>query len=443
MKYGEQAPVLVIGGGLAGSEAAWQLLRAGLSVELVEARPTLQSPAHRSLLMGELVCTNSLRSDSAHTAAGLLKAEMRRVGSLLLNVADIFRVPAGSALAVDRWAFAWRVTSTLVLHPRFQIRRHAVEKLPDGPCILATGPLTTAKLAEDLKRRVGSGLYFYDAMAPVVEAESIDWEKVFLGARRDQDSDDYVNCPLDREQYDLFVQELRKAKRVVAHPFEEEKYFEGCLPLEVMAQRGDDVLAFGPLRPVGLMDPSTGRRPYAVVQLRAENEARTLYNLVGFQTRLTYGEQKRVFRMIPGLEEARFERMGSIHRNSYLDAPRIVDSRLGLVLAPHVKVAGQLAGVEGYLESAALGQVVGLLMAAELKGVCLEPPPVSTALGALTRHVSRPRAMQEVFSPSHITFGLMPSVKVKNKRERRVAICNRAMEDLETWIGEVEGLGLE
>lgn len=433
--------ITVIGGGLAGSEAAWQVLRSGLSVTLVEARPAVQSPAHQTLLLGELVCSNSFRSDAPETASGLLKRELRRAGSLILEVADATRVPAGTALAVDRNAFSWTVTSRLLLQRALRLDRRVTEQLPgDGPCILASGPLTSAGLSAELKRQVGAGLFFYDAIAPIVEASSIDWSQVFRGARRDPANRDYVNCPIDRGQYDRLIEALRTATQVVPHPFEQQRFFEGCLPLEVMAARGDDVLAHGPLRPVGLVDPRTERRPYAVVQLRAENEGGTCFNMVGFQTRLTQQEQRRVFRLIPGLERCRFLRYGSIHRNSYLDAPRLLGPRLELRDAPEVKVAGQLSGVEGYLESVAIGLVVGLFVAAEVKGIALEPPPPSTALGALVRHVTRSRAKDERFDPSNITFGLLPrpEERIKRRRDRRAAVCERALRDLEPWLQQVE-----
>jgi methylenetetrahydrofolate--tRNA-(uracil-5-)-methyltransferase len=429
----------VIGGGLAGSEAAWQLVRAGLSVQLVEARPAVVSPAHRTLLLGELVCSNSLRSDSPGSAPELLKAEMRRAGSLILQAADAARVPAGSALAVDRTLFAWRITSRLVLHRRIQLQRRSVEQLPSGATILASGPLTSAGLSTQLSRTLGSGFYFYDAIAPIVDAETIDWSRVFHGARRDPESQDYVNCPLNRTQYDNLVSALRAARQVIPHSFEEQHYFEGCLPLEVMAARGDDVLAHGPLRPVGLTDPRTGKRPFAVVQLRAENQAASCFNLVGFQTRLVQREQRRVFRMIPGLERVRFLRYGSIHRNTYIDAPRVLGPRLELRSAPWVMVAGQMTGVEGYLESAAMGLMAGLFMVARIQGRTIDPPPLTTALGALVNHVTRSRATQERFEPSNITFGLLPSMesRIRKRKERRLALRERALEDLQPWLDGV------
>jgi methylenetetrahydrofolate--tRNA-(uracil-5-)-methyltransferase len=430
--------VSIIGGGLAGCEAAWQLLRAGLQVELFEARPAVQSPAHASLLLGELVCSNSLRSEAEHTAPGLLKAELRRAGSLVLRAADATRVPAGSALAVDRGRFAWRLTRELLYQPGLRLRRCALESLPQGPLILASGPLTSGGLARALERRVGAGgLHFYDAIAPIVEGESIGWGRVFRGARRDPQSRDYVNCPMDRKQYDTFVGALLSAARLAPRPFEERRYFEGCLPLEVMADRGYDVLAHGPLRPVGLSDPRTGRRPHAVVQLRAEDGAGASFNLVGFQTRLLRPDQRRVFRMIPGLERARFLRYGSIHRNSYLDAPRLLGPGLTLRAEPRVRVAGQICGVEGYLESVAMGLVAGRLTAAELSGRDAPPPPRTTALGALVNHLLRPRGEGERFEPSNITFGLLPPAPGRRRRERRQAARRRALADLEGWLAEV------
>jgi len=428
-----------VGGGLAGCEAAWQLLRGGVAVDLIESRPAVISPAHRTLLLGELVCSNSLRSDAGHTAPGLLKAELRWAGSLVLEAADATRVPAGSALAVDREAFAWHITSRLLSHPGLQLRRHEVARLPEPPAILAGGPLASRALLRELSRLVGQGLQFYDAIAPIVDGETIDRDRVFLGARRELDSRDYVNCPMNRKEYDALVQALRQAQQVMPHSFEEPHYFEGCLPVEVMATRGDDVLAHGPLRPVGLVDPRTGRRPYAVVQLRAEDRAGTSFNLVGFQTRLLQGEQRRVFRMIPGLQRVRFLRYGSIHRNSYLDSPRLLDRELCLRAAPGVAVAGQLAGVEGYLESTAMGLVAGVLTAARIRGVSCPPPPTSCALGALTSHVTRPRGAAERFEPSNITFGLLPPPPVAgDRRRRREAVCHRAAEEITPWLQGVE-----
>ena len=428
-----------MGGGLAGAEAAHQLRRCGLPVTLVEARPAVQSPAHHTLLLGELVCSNSLRSAAPGTAPGLLKEEMRRAGSLIMEAADTTRVPAGSALAVNRLAFAWQVTSRLLLNRGLRLRRHPLTALPEGPAILASGPLTSPGLSRELSGLSGGRLYFYDAIAPVVDAASIQWERVFYGARRDPGSRDYVNCPMDRQQYEDLVGALREAATVPRRSFEEPRFFEGCLPVEVMAGRGYEVLSHGPLRPIGLTDPRSSRRPHAVVQLRAEDRSGTSFNLVGFQTRMLRPEQRRVFRLIPGLEQARFLRYGSVHRNTYLDAPRLVGPRLELREAPQIKVAGQISGVEGYLESTAMGLVAGLLLAAELKGRQLNLPPRTTALGSLVDHVTRPRATQEHFEPSNITFGLLPPSreKIRKKRERRQAVCAQALEDLGRWLDEV------
>ncbi len=436
----ERARATVVGGGLAGCEAAWQLLRAGVEVELHEARPALQSPAHAGLLLGELVCSNSLRSAAPDTASGLLKTELRRAGSLILAAAERARVPAGSALAVDRQAFAAHLSWALLRQRGFHLRRHALERLPDGPAILASGPLTSPGLSATLGRLLGGALHFYDAIAPIVDGASLDWSQVFLG-ERGAEGGDYVNCPLDRAGYDALCDALRRGRCLPPHPFEEPRYFEGCLPIEVMAARGDDVLAHGPLRPVGLVDPRTGQRPYAVVQLRAEDEARSSFNLVGFQTRLVRSEQRRIFReRIPGLAGARFLRYGSIHRNTYLDAPRQLGRELELRAAPGVRVAGQLSGVEGYLESTAIGLLAGLFLAAELGGARLEPPPRTTALGALLNHLVRPRARDERFEPQNVAFGLLPALGPKQPRDkgkRRLALCARASAELTPWLARV------
>ena len=430
--------ITILGGGLAGCEAAWQLCQRGLRVELLEARPAVQSPAHQGLLLGELVCSNSLRSDAEDTAPGLLKEEMRRLGSLVMSAAAHTRVPAGSALAVDREAFAWRLTATLLELPTFRLRRAPAHELPRAPALLASGPLTSPGLSRAITRVLGRGLYFYDAIAPIVELASVDMDRAFYGARRQPESRDYINCPMDRRTYADLVLALRQGQQTPPHPFEEPRFFEGCLPVEVMAARGPDVLAYGPLRPVGLTDPRTGARPHAVVQLRAEDPHGMSYNLVGFQTRLVQGEQRRVFRMIPGLERARFLRYGSIHRNTFIDAPSVLAPTLDLKALPGVKVAGQLAGVEGYLESTAMGLLAGLFMAAELRGQRLDPPPPTTAMGALLHHITRPRLTGERFEPSKINFGLMPPLEraPRKKRERRQATASRALDHLDRWMEE-------
>jgi methylenetetrahydrofolate--tRNA-(uracil-5-)-methyltransferase len=422
----------VIGGGLAGCEAAWQLAERGLDVALVEMKPARLSPAHQTPLLSELVCSNSLRSDEITAPAGLLKAELRRAGSLVIACADRHRVPAGDALAVERVGFAREVTTRLALHPRVRLERRVVDELPDGPAIMATGPLTGGRLAREVRELLGGDrLYFYDAIAPIVEADTIDWELAFRASRWNGDDEaDYVNCPLDEAGYRAFVAEVRAGRKVAPHAFEEPKYFEGCLPIEVMADRGDDVLAFGPMRPVGLTDPRTGRRPFAVVQLRAENRWGTAYNMVGFQTRLAYPEQKRIFRLIPALGAAEFLRFGSIHRNSYIDSPRLLGPGLELRARPSVRFAGQITGVEGYIESCA----VGLLAALFTAGACA-PPPATTALGGLYQHVTTAR---DRFAPTNINFGLLPPPEERvKKKDRRAWLVARAKRDLAPWLEAV------
>jgi methylenetetrahydrofolate--tRNA-(uracil-5-)-methyltransferase len=431
--------VTIVGGGLAGCEAAWQLADAGVDVVLIESKPEVMSPAHATPLLAEIVCSNSLRSDSAEAPAGLLKAELRRAGSLILSCADATRVPAGEALAVDRFAFARLVTGRLARHPRVRIERRVVDELPAGPApltIVATGPLTGGRLARELGALCGKPLYFYDAIAPIVDAETIDRSIVFEASRYQPESDggDYLNCPLDRDEYEAFVLAVRGGRKVAPHAFEEARYFEGCLPIEVMAERGRDVLAFGPMRPVGLMDPRTGHRPHAVVQLRAENRHATAYNLVGFQTRLAYPEQQRIFRMIPGLQSAELLRYGSIHRNSYVDAPRLLGPTLEVRARPAIRLAGQITGVEGYIESTAMGLLAARFAAGELAGREVSPPPPESAMGALYHHVTRPRQPNEPFAPMNINFGLLPPLHGKaNKRDRRRLYAERATAAFAAW----------
>jgi methylenetetrahydrofolate--tRNA-(uracil-5-)-methyltransferase len=430
--------ITVVGGGLAGCEAAWQLAEAGLDVLLRESKPELMSPAHGTPLLAEIVCSNSLRSDSPESPAGLLKAELRRAGSLILACADATRVPAGEALAVDRFAFARLVTTRLAHHPRVVIERRAVEDLPEGPCIVATGPLTGGRLARALGALCGKPLYFYDAIAPIVDAETVDESIVFRGSRWDTEPDggDYLNCPMDEASYVAFVEAVRAGRKVAPHAFEEARYFEGCLPIEVMADRGLDVLAFGPCKPVGLTDPRTGRRPHAVVQLRAENRHRTAYNLVGFQTRLAYPEQQRIFRMIPGLQNAEFLRFGSIHRNSYVDSPKLLGPTLELRARPNVRLAGQITGVEGYIESTAMGLVAARFAAAQLQGRWAGPPPPESAMGALYQHITRERLAKEPFVPMNINFGLFPPLAGRpNKRDKRRLHAERAARAFGAWCG--------
>ena len=441
--------VTVVGGGLAGCEAAWQLAERGVRVSLVEMKPSRMSPAHQTPLLAELVCSNSLRSDGLDAPAGLLKAELRLAGSLILSCADATRVPAGEALAVDRHQFARRVTTAIALHRNIRLERRALDDFPSGPVIIAGGPLVGAGLARRIRALAGDRLYFYDAIAPIVDATTIDWNHAFLGSRygkrHAEDSDaptvegDYVNCPMSEDEYRKFVDEVRRGRKVTPHAFEEPRYFDGCLPIEVMAERGDDVLAFGPMKPVGLTDPRPDRpRPFAVVQLRAENKFGTAYNLVGFQTRLAYPEQKRIFALIPALARAEFLRFGSIHRNAYVDSPRLLDSELRLHALPDVRFAGQITGVEGYIESTAMGLLVALFVAARLRGETPLPPPETTALGGLHYHVTRPRQPSEHFAPMNINFGLLPPLDSKaKKRDRRTMHAERARAAIAPWLARV------
>ncbi len=437
-----QADVHVIGGGLAGCEAAWQLAERGVRVALVDMKPVALSPAHRTPLLCELVCSNSLRSDDVSAPAGLLKAELRKAGSLVIACADRHKVPAGDALAVERFGFGREVTTRLALHPNVRIERRVVDEVPAGPVIMATGPLTGGKLARQVRDLLGGDkLYFYDAIAPIVEGDTIDHGLAFRASRWDDSGEegDYVNCPLTEDEYYAFVREVRAGRKVSPHRFEEPKYFEGCLPIEVMADRGDDVLAYGPMRPVGLTDPHTGRRPYAVIQLRPENKYRTAYNLVGFQTRLAYPEQKRIFRLIPALREAEFLRFGSIHRNAYIDSPRLLGPELELRTRPEVRFAGQITGVEGYIESCAMGLLAARFTAGRLADRPAVAPPPSTALGGLYHHITTPRGPREKFSPTNINFGLLPppDERVK-KKDRRAHLVARAERDFAGWLTPVE-----
>lgn len=460
--------VTVVGGGPAGCEAAWQLAEAGLSVALVDQKPAALSPAHQTPLLCELVCSNSLRSDDPAAPAGLLKRELRQAGSLVIDSADRNRVPAGTALAVERIGFAREVTARLALHPNVRIERRALDRIPEGVVVLATGPLTGGGLADELRRMCGGErFYFYDAIAPIVAADSIDMAHAFRASRWGKDGGgggavevevevgrgvegegpacgdgggdvgvgDYVNCPVDRDTYQRLIEEIRAARKVVPREFEEPRYFESCLPIEVMVDRGDDVLRHGPMRPVGLTDPRTGRWPHAVIQLRPENRYLSAYNLVGFQTRLAYPEQQRIFSLIPALREAEFLRFGSVHRNTYLDAPRLIGAELELRSSPRVRIAGLLTGVEGYIESCAMGLLAAWFTAAQLAGGALTAPPATTALGGLHHHITRPRQPGEKFAPTNINFGLLPRVEGKlKKRERGARVAERAEADLGVWL---------
>src|SRR5690606_17650800 len=403
--------ITIIGGGLAGCEAAWQLAERGHEVRLIEMKPIRRTPAQVSDSLAELVCSNSFRSKDPENAIGLLHEELRKMGSLIFRMADAHEVPAGGALAVDRKLFSEAVTRAIENHPNIEVERREVEEVPstDHPVVIATGPLTSDALARDIARRTGWGdeLYFYDAIAPIVAAESIDMSVAFAQSRHGKGGDDYLNLPLDEATYHRFVQMLREGEKVTPHAFEDPKYFEGCLPIEVLAERGDETLAHGPMKPVGLVDPRTGERPYAVVQLRPEDVGKTAYNMVGFQTRLTWPEQRRIFRTIPGLENAEFLRMGQIHRNTFLDGPSLLAKDFSLKSDSNLFFAGQITGVEGYVESTAVGLLVALAIHARMRGEEFVPPPGETALGALCRHVSgeaHPPGYD--YQPSNINWAL-------------------------------------
>lgn len=448
MTNAAQPTVRVIGGGLAGSECAWQLAEAGIDVQLLEQKPEAKTPAQNLTTLAELVCSNSFRGDALSNAVGLLKEEMRRAGSIIMRIGEKHRVPAGGAMAVDREKFSLEVTETLDAHPKITRLAQTVTALPtDGITVVATGPLTGDALAQDLANVVGQDqLAYYDAIAPVVLAESINWDRVFMASRYDKGDADYVNCPLDEDQYKAFVAEIIAAEKVEAHTFEKVKYFEGCLPLEVMAERGERTLAFGPMKPVGLRDPKTGKRPHAVLQLRAENAEKTAFNLVGCQTRMKWPEQKRVFQMIPGLENAEFERLGSVHRNTFLHSPEVLSEDLELRARPGVFLAGQITGVEGYVESAACGLVLGLRLGRRLADQPAPQPPETTALGALLGHLRpRPERKPGDFQPSNVVWSMFPALEEqvgkrgrRGRKDRREAMAERALQDLQTWLQALE-----
>jgi methylenetetrahydrofolate--tRNA-(uracil-5-)-methyltransferase len=431
--------VHIIGGGLAGSEAAWQLAEAGVRVRLSEMRGSGEmTPAHQSDGLAELVCSNSFRSDDAeNNAVGLLHAEMRALGSLIMRAADAHRVPAGSALAVDRDGFSAEVTARLAAHPNVEIVRERVDALPaSGLAIVATGPLTAASLAGAIGAETGAdALAFFDAIAPIVHRDSIDMEVCWMASRWDKgETKDYINCPMTKEQYLAFHQGLLDGEKTEYKEWEKDTpYFEGCMPIEVAAARGEDTLRYGPMKPVGLDDPKTGRWPYAVVQLRQDNALGTLWNMVGFQTKLKHGEQVRLFRTIPGLEKAEFARLGGLHRNTFINAPQLLDATLRLRSAPHIRFAGQITGCEGYVESAAIGLLAGRFAAAELHGEALAAPPLTTALGALLGHITG-GAEAETYQPMNVNFGLFPPIEGKRKKaDRKKAYTERAATDLEAW----------
>ena len=427
--------VVIVGGGLAGSEAAWQAATRGARVTLYEMRPKEQTQAHKTGLLAELVCSNSLGSGDVLSTPGILKEEMRRLNSLVIRVADEVRVPAGSALAVDRELFAQRITQALEGHPNVRIIREEIKDIPtDCVCVVATGPLTSDSLTGAIRNLTHSkNLYFFDAISPIIDADSINMDVVFRASRYEKGGADYVNCPMDEATYDRFHDALVKADKVQPKEFEKTPYFEGCIPIEVMAERGRQTMQFGPLKPVGLEDPRTRTRPYAVVQLRAENNHRSCYNMVGFQTKLTYPEQRRVFRMIPGLEQAEFLRYGSLHRNTFVNSPQLLRETLQLKARGTAFFAGQLVGVEGYTESAAMGGLAGINAARGLAGLPVVTPPPTTAHGSLITYIttSDPRH----FQPINTNFGLFPPLpsRIRDKDQKRRLIGQRALEDLEAW----------
>lgn len=424
--------VTVLGAGLAGSECAWQLARRGISVRLVEMKPGKMTPAHSSPYFAELVCSNSLRSDELSNAVGLLKAEMRRMGSLIMESADKNKVAAGGALAVDRGGFSRYITDKLAAHPNVEIVAEEATDIPDGEVVIATGPLSSDAIAERIAALCpGSDLHFYDAVAPIVTLESVDMDSAFFASRYDKGTADYVNCPMDKDEYLAFVRELCEAKEAAVHGFDDGAVFEGCMPVEVMARRGVDTLRYGPLKPVGLVDPRTGRENYAVVQLRRDNADGTIYNMVGFQTHLTWGEQKRVFSMIPALRNAEFVRYGVMHRNTYLNSPKLLDRYYRLRSEPRISFAGQMTGVEGYVESAASGMLVGIETAARLMGLDPVDFPQETAIGALGLYISGGSVGD--FQPMNINFGIITPLgyRVKGKRNKNAVISERSLEIIE------------
>jgi methylenetetrahydrofolate--tRNA-(uracil-5-)-methyltransferase len=451
--------ITIIGGGLAGPEAAWQCARRGLTVDLYEMRPVRTTPAHETENFAELVCSNSLKSTTENTAPWLLKEEMRRAGSLLIEMAHEAAVPAGHALAVDRLIYSEKVTQAIAHQPLITVHRQEVTAIDenDGITIVATGPLTSDALATEIERLsrghasnstcatdATSRLYFYDSISPIVEADSIDMSKVYLAARYDKGTADYINCPMTAEEYNAFIDALLEAQSVDGHEWEKLNYFEGCLPIEEIARRGRDTLRFGPMKPVGLLDPRSGKRPYAVVQLRQENLRADSYNLVGFQNHLKFGEQARIMRMIPGLENAKFLRYGQIHRNTYINAPTLLNDTLQMKQHPNVLFAGQISGVEGYVESIATGQLAGLTASALATGTPTIPAPRATAFGSLVNYICH--ADPKNFQPANITFDLLEQLdevtkrRIRDKKQRHALVCQRALEALDTWLASMSPL---
>jgi methylenetetrahydrofolate--tRNA-(uracil-5-)-methyltransferase len=450
------AKITIIGGGLAGPEAAWQCARRGLVVDLYEMRPVRTTPAHETENFAELVCSNSLKSTTENTAPWLLKEEMRRAASLLIEMAHEAAVPAGHALAVDRLIYSEKVTQAIAHQPLIRVHRHEVTAIDenDGITVVATGPLTSDALANEIERLSRghasnstcaadstSRLFFYDSISPIVEADSIDMSKVYLAARYDKGTADYINCPMTAEEYNAFIDALLEAQSVDGHEWEKLNYFEGCLPIEEIARRGRDTLRFGPMKPVGLLDPRSGKRPYAVVQLRQENLRADSYNLVGFQNHLKFGEQARIMRMIPGLENAKFLRYGQIHRNTYINAPTLLSETLQMKQHSNVLFAGQISGVEGYVESIATGQLAGLTAAALATGAQPIPAPRATAFGSLVNYICH--ADPKNFQPANITFDLLEQLdeatkrRIRDKKQRHAMVCQRALESLEAWLAQI------
>ena len=424
--------VKVIGAGLAGSEAAWQLAQRGIQVELIEMKPLKKTPAHHSNDFGELVCSNSLRADRLENAVGLLKEELRRLDSLIMQCADATRVEAGGALAVDRYGFSAMITEKIKNHPNITVVAREVTEVPEGPVIIATGPLTSDELSKAIGEYFGTGyLHFFDAAAPLVTAESIDMDHAWWQSRYDKGTPDYVNCSMNKDEYEAFIKELTTAEEAEVHGFEDKNVFEGCMPVEVMARRGFETLRYGPLKPVGLVDPKTGKEPYAVVQLRQDNAAKSIYNLVGFQTHLKFGEQKRVFSMIPALKNAEFVRYGVMHQNTFLQSPKLLDKYYADRRNPLVAFAGQMTGVEGYVESAASGYLAAVAMAAKVQGRELPDFPQTTAIGALGLYISDERV--EHFQPMNINFSIISPLekRIRKKAEKNLAIANRSLEVIE------------
>jgi methylenetetrahydrofolate--tRNA-(uracil-5-)-methyltransferase len=435
--------VIIAGGGLAGSEAAWQLAERGAPVTLFEMRPARSTLAHKTGQLAELVCSNSLKSNTPGSAPWLLKEELRRAGSLLIRLADAHAVPGGAALAVDRERFSQAVTDAVERHPLIELRREELTTISSAtPTLISTGPLTSDALAAQLSEITGSdNLAFYDSISPIVDAETLNMERIFRASRYGRGGEDYLNCPLTEEEYRIFYEALMSAETVKAHEFEDLNYFEACLPIEVLARRGYETLRFGPMKPVGLVDPRTGRQPYAVVQLRPENLRFSSYNLVGFQNHLKFPEQKRILRLIPGLENAEFLRYGQIHRNTYLNAPRVLAADLSLRARPEVFIAGQLSGVEGYVECIATGWVAGVALAARARGEEFVPPPRATALGSLVHYVTH--ADPRNYQPANIAFDLLPPLEnaprevTRDRARRRKAQCERALAEFDAWLGDL------